>query len=113
MRGRASIVGSQLGQRIRDRRKALSFTQEQLAEKAGIGLSYLSLIERGQRTPHLETLVQITAALDITLSQLFNEAHEPTANDPLLLAFLGTLRLDPKDLDALLRFAKAMFDRKP
>ncbi len=113
MRGRASIVGSQLGQRIRDRRKALSFTQEQLAEKAGIGRSYPSLIEQGQRTPHLETLVQIEAALDITLSQLFIEAHEPTANELPLLAFLGTLRLDRTDVDALLRIAKAMFDRKP
>ena len=94
MRRRASTVGSQLGQRIRDRRKTLSFTQEELAEKAGIGGSYLSMIERGQRMPHLETLVRIAAALSVSLSQLFIEAHEPSANDLPLLAYLGTLRLD-------------------
>ncbi len=42
MRRRASTVGSQLGQRIRDLRKTLSFAQEEFAKKAGIGASYLS-----------------------------------------------------------------------
>src|SRR6266852_8812154 len=40
VRRRAS-VGSQLGQRIRVLREALSFTQEELAKKASIGVSYL------------------------------------------------------------------------
>ncbi len=44
MRRRVSTVGSQLGQRIRDIRKTLSFTQEELAKKVGIGGSYLSMI---------------------------------------------------------------------
>jgi transcriptional regulator with XRE-family HTH domain len=113
MRRRASTVGSQLGQRIRDLRKTLSFTQEELAKKAGIGVSYLSMIERAKRMPHFETLVRLAAALGITLSQLFIEAHEPTAEDLPLLAYLGTLRLDRSDVEVLLRVAKAMFDGKP
>jgi len=36
------------------------------------------MIERAQRIPDVETLVQIATALNITLSQLFIEAHEPT-----------------------------------
>ncbi len=71
------------------------------------------MIERAQRIPHVETLVQIATALNITLSQLFIEAHEPTANDLPLFAYLGTLRLDRKDLDALLRVAKVMFKGDP
>ncbi len=63
MRRRASTVGLQLGQRIRDPRKTLSFTQEELAKRAGIGASYLSMFERAKRMPHFETLVRLAAAL--------------------------------------------------
>ncbi len=113
MRQRPSKVASQLGQRVCDLRKALSFTQEELAKKAGIGLSYISMIERGQRTPHLETLVRIAAALGVSLSQLFIEAYEPSANDLPLLSYLGTLRLSPDDVNALLLVARAMFKGGP
>jgi len=40
------------------------------------------MIERGQRMPHLETLVRIAAALGISLSELFIEAHEPFGGPP-------------------------------
>ncbi len=113
MRQRPSKVASQLGQRVCDLRKALSFTQEELAKKAGIGASYPSMIERGQRMPHLETLVRIAAALSVSLSQLFIEAYEPSANDLPLLAYLGTLRLSPDDVKALLLVARAMFKGGP
>jgi transcriptional regulator with XRE-family HTH domain len=115
MRRRASTVGSQLGQRIRDRRKTLSFTQEELAKKAGIGAPYLSMIERGKRTPHVETLAQIAVALGITLSQLFidADASDVRVEDLPLIAYLETLHLDRTDVDVLLRVAKAIFNRKP
>ncbi len=71
------------------------------------------MIERGQRMPHLETLVRIAAALGVSLSQLFIEAHEPSANDLPLLAYLGTLRLSPDDVKALLLVARAMFKGVP
>ena len=58
--GRASTVSVQLGQCIRDLRQAPAFTQEELAEKADISVSYLSMIENAQRTPALETLVAIS-----------------------------------------------------
>ena len=107
-----SKIGRQLGERIYELRKMRQFTQEELAQKAGISLSYLSMIERAQRTPHVETLVSLAAALGITLSQLFIEAHEPRADDLPLFAYLATLRLGRKDLDALLGVAQAMFDGK-
>ncbi len=113
MRRRASTVALQLGQRVCDLRKALSLTQEELAKKAGIGFSYISMIERGQRMPHLETLVRIAAALGVSVSQLFIEAYEPSANDLPLLSYLGTLRLSPDDVKALLLVAKTMFKGGP
>jgi transcriptional regulator with XRE-family HTH domain len=109
-----SKIGRQLGERIYELRKMRQYTQEELAQKAGISLSYLSMIERAQRTPYVETLVPIAAALGITLSQLFLDLNGPRgsdgqAQDLPLLAYLRTLRVDRTDVDALLRVAKAMF----
>jgi transcriptional regulator with XRE-family HTH domain len=46
----------------RTRRK---LSQEALAHKAGLSVSYISMLERGQRTPPLETLEQLAKALAI------------------------------------------------
>lgn len=44
----------------RTRRK---FSQEALARKAGLCVSYISMLERGQRSPPLDTLEQVAKAL--------------------------------------------------
>jgi transcriptional regulator with XRE-family HTH domain len=67
----ASELAMQLGRRIRELRKARLYTQEELAEQANIGVSYLSMIERAERVPHLSTLSLLANALGVTLSQLF------------------------------------------
>ena len=42
----------------------------QLAERAGIGIGYLSQIENGERKGTVETLKKIAAALDVELDDL-------------------------------------------
>jgi DNA-binding Xre family transcriptional regulator len=42
----------------------------QLAERAAIGIGYLSQIENGERTGTVETLKKIVAALDVDLDDL-------------------------------------------
>ncbi len=118
MRETVASFGTRVGQRIRERRVSLSFTQEELAGQAGISVSFLSMIERAGRLPHLKTLVVLTDALGVTLSQLFLDANRPRTSDGKvqdlpLIAYLGTLRLSPGDVEALLVVAKAMFDGRP
>ncbi|MBQ2433145.1 MAG: helix-turn-helix transcriptional regulator, partial [Clostridia bacterium] len=52
-----------LGKRIREQRRALGLTQEQLAEKVGVSLSFIGHIERGSRKASLDTLVAICNAM--------------------------------------------------
>jgi transcriptional regulator with XRE-family HTH domain len=40
-------------------------SQEALAHKAGLSVSYISMLERGQRTPPLETLETLAKALSV------------------------------------------------
>jgi transcriptional regulator with XRE-family HTH domain len=50
-------------QRIRNRRKALGLAGYELAERAGLSPSYLSLIEKGKKIPSVEVAVRIAEAL--------------------------------------------------
>ena len=63
-----------LGKRIRQQRKLLRMTQEQLAEQAGISLSFLGHIERGTRKASLDTLVRICNALHVSPQLLLQDS---------------------------------------
>lgn len=61
----------QLGLNIRARRKELGMTQEQLAEKLGVGHQALSRIEQGHMAPKMDRLPALAEALQCTVSDLF------------------------------------------
>jgi transcriptional regulator with XRE-family HTH domain len=55
---------------LKSERKRRKFSQEGLAHKAGLSVSYISMLERGQRTPPLDTLEQLARALSINALNL-------------------------------------------
>lgn len=59
-----------LGQRIRERRKAIGLTQEELAAKAEIDRSYIGGVERGERNVTFTMLCIICSALDCDVASL-------------------------------------------
>jgi len=60
-----------LGLRIKEIRKKRGFTQEKLAELAGIEIPSLSNIENGKNYPNHETLDKISNALSVRPYELF------------------------------------------
>lgn len=64
-----------LGGRIRVERITHQLTQERLAEKANISVSYLGQIERGERKPSLETTVAIANCLGVTVDYLLSDSY--------------------------------------
>lgn len=46
-------------------RRELGVSQEDLAHKAGLSVSYVSMLERGQRQPPLETVEAFARALKV------------------------------------------------
>lgn len=52
-------------------RKEKFLTQEQLAELVGITRAYLANIEKGKYTPSLEVAKNISAALNLSIDDLF------------------------------------------
>jgi transcriptional regulator with XRE-family HTH domain len=60
-----------LGQNIKKIREKKGLTQEQLAEKADVHLSYIGQIERGIRYPSLKVLFKIADGMEVRVSDLF------------------------------------------
>lgn len=58
---------SQVGARIRERRKELGLSLRELAERIDLTASFLSLVERGHNTPSLDSLWRIAEALEVPL----------------------------------------------
>ena len=58
------------GKGLRTLRKTRGWSQEVLAEKAGLHPTYIGGIERGERNPSLINLVRLAKALRLSLSEL-------------------------------------------
>ena len=63
-------VLAQMGNRIADRRKELSMTQENLAEAVGLSLQSISCIELGKKGVRPENLIKICEILDVSSDYL-------------------------------------------
>jgi transcriptional regulator with XRE-family HTH domain len=70
-----------LGRRVRQLRRAAGLTQEQLAERAGITWHYVSAIERGARSATFDTLLSLSSALGVTLSELVLDVERPSSRE--------------------------------
>lgn len=66
-----SVTPLDLGERVRDLRKAKGWTLEQAATHAGLARSTLSKIENGQMSPTYEALKKLAEGLAISVPQLF------------------------------------------
>lgn len=66
--------------RLRNRRKALGLTQEQLAERAGVHPTYIGQVERGEKNITVKKLCAICEALDYPLAALFEAVPAKTTD---------------------------------
>lgn len=59
-----------IGQRIKEARKKVGWSQEMLAESIDVAIAYVSRIERGGTQVNLKRLAQISVALSTPIEQL-------------------------------------------
>ena len=62
---------------LKEYRRKSGFTQEKLAEKAGISANYLSMVEISRKFPTPEMLDRLAQALNIQTFQLFDPSTTP------------------------------------
>ena len=62
-----------LGKRVRTLRRLKALTQEELGEKAELNYKFIGELERGQVNVSLDSIVKISGALGVKISDLFSK----------------------------------------
>jgi transcriptional regulator with XRE-family HTH domain len=62
----------EFGKRVKLLRNNINLSQEQFALKCNIDRAYMGCIERGEKSPTLNTIQKIADGLGISLKELFN-----------------------------------------
>ncbi len=99
------MVLRDVGDYIREQRRAAQVSVRELAKAAGVSNPYLSQIERGLRKPSAEILQQIAKALRISAEQLYVQAGiltERVGDDTVTTALLGDTGLTERQKQVLL-----------
>ena len=94
-----------MGDRIRRAREHERLTQEQLAEVCSLSAAHMGHIERGTRTPSLESVFRISKSLHVSMDYLLTESLTP---DDILLSNINALlksqdKLKPKTIVSTIR----------
>ena len=86
---------------LRHYRDLAGMTQERLASAASLDRTYISQLERGHKSPTLNTMAKLAGCLDTTVQRLL---HEPVLDSPMVPADYFTR--SPKQV-AVARMASA------
>ena len=96
------------GTAIKAKRSEMGFSQEELAERAGLHRTYVSDVERGARNLSLESIEKLAGALEMSISGLFARMGDGGMTQQG--ADILLVEDEPEDVDLTLRaFRKARF----
>lgn len=70
-----SKIAKQVGARLRAYRQQKHYSQEKLAELAGVHPTYIGQLERGEKNASLETLEKVCRALALPMGKLFDNVE--------------------------------------
>ena len=93
-----------VGMRIKGLRRGKGYSQEKLAELAGINAKYLSSVERGVENPTLDLFIRLSQALKVEIHEMFKieyEGQPPQSLRKLLQALL--VDIEDQDLTRAIR----------
>ena len=97
-----------IGARIKAARERVHLTQEQLAEIVDISPTHMSVIDRGVKTPKLDTFIRIANALGVSADALLQDVVEH-ANDSILAELSVRFgRLPQKEQNRILNAIRAL-----
>ncbi len=67
-----SDILKKFGNKVRDLRKQLNLSQEELADKAGVHRTYIGMIERAEKNITLLNIEKIANALEVSIKDFFS-----------------------------------------
>ena len=97
-----------IGSKIKEARERAHLTQEELAEIIDISPTHMSVIERGVKTPKLDTFIRIANALGVSADALLQDGVEH-ANDSIMAELSVRIgRLPQKEQNRILNAIRAL-----
>ena len=97
-----------IGSKIKEARERAHLTQEELAEIIDISPTHMSVIERGVKTPKLDTFVKIVKALNLSADALLLDGMDQV-NDSIVAELSVRLgRLSDEDRNRILNAVRAL-----
>jgi transcriptional regulator with XRE-family HTH domain len=99
-----SYVTKIIGERLRNRRKELGWSQEFTAEKADMHPTYIGQVERGEKNATIDSVTKICTALQYPMDSLFQ--HIVIEESPTYIAneCFEIINQQPKDDQEYLLF---------
>ena len=102
-----------IGKNIRKYRLMRKLRQEDLAEKADLSINYVGAIERGEKTPSLESLISIINALGVSADMILADVLDNgyLVKDSLLAQKLDKLPAEDRSqiydvIDTMIKHSK-------
>ena len=102
-----------VGKNIRKYRLMRKLRQEDLAEKADLSINYVGAIERGEKTPSLESLISIINALGVSADMILADVLDNgyLVKDSLLAQKLDKLPAEDRSqiydvIDTMIKHSK-------
>lgn len=71
----ADSLATSFGRVIRQRREALSLSQEELGERTNLSRNYIGMVERGETNPTILVLQSLAKALNTTMVSLIGDVE--------------------------------------
>ena len=99
-----------IGQKIKTAREQAHITQSELGRLIGLSTHYVSAIERGIKTPKLETFVAIAKALEVSADWLLQSELGTTVNILASDVSATMSRLPKETQERILRAIRAFSD---
>ena len=97
-----------IGNRIKEAREQAHLTQEDLAEIVGISPTHMSVIERGVKTPRLDTFVKIVNALKLSSDALLQDVVAPVSDSIIAELSVRIGSLPQKEQERILNAIRAL-----
>jgi len=110
MNAKTKDLSNRIANRVRNLRIERSWSQPELARRSNLSNAMVSMVERGERTPSLEALASLAAALEVDPAILLSvdESASMKADARRLATELSELKLPRADIEALRRIARAL-----
>lgn len=106
------MEATELGKRIRARRKALGLKQKDILAATGVSLSMISMVERGRRRATVSMLQRLATALQTTPAALLasDGTQELVGATESLMAYLSAKRATDEQVRRVEALARVLLE---